>query len=144
MIASALTAVLGQRLVRVLCENCKEPYKPKPEFLKKANLPADKVDVFYRKPTGEGQTPQQQQQVCEVCGGTGYLGRTGIFEILVDPVAEVAAGQPIARVHDVESPARTPATYRAERSGLLIGRRWPGPTRPGDCLAVIATDAPAR
>jgi len=83
MIASALTAVLGQRLVRVLCENCKEPYKPKPEFLKKANLPADKVDVFYRKPTGEGQTPQQQQQVCEVCGGTGYLGRTGIFEILV-------------------------------------------------------------
>ncbi len=83
MIASALTAVLGQRLVRVLCENCKEPYKPKPEFLKKANLPADKVDVFYRKPTGEGQTPQQQQEVCEVCGGTGYLGRTGIFEILV-------------------------------------------------------------
>ena len=68
----------------------------------------------------------------------------GIFEILVDPGAEVAAGQPIARVHDVESPARTPATYRAERSGLLIGRRWPGPTRPGDCLAVIATDAPAR
>ena len=68
----------------------------------------------------------------------------GIFEILVDPGAEVAAGQPIARVHDVESSARTPATYRAERSGLLIGRRWPGPTRPGDCLAVIATDAPAR
>ena len=39
MIASALTAVLGQRLVRSLCETCKEPYKPKPEFLKKANLP---------------------------------------------------------------------------------------------------------
>ena len=68
----------------------------------------------------------------------------GIFEILVDPGAEVAAGQPIAWVHDVESPARTPATYRAERSGLLIGQRWPGPTRPGYCLAVIATDAPAR
>ncbi len=51
MIASALTAVLAQRLVRVLCETCKEPYKPKPEFLKKANLPVDKVDVFYRKPT---------------------------------------------------------------------------------------------
>ena len=48
MIASALSAVLGQRLVRLLCEACKEPYKPKPEFLKKANLPADKVDVFYR------------------------------------------------------------------------------------------------
>jgi type II secretory ATPase GspE/PulE/Tfp pilus assembly ATPase PilB-like protein len=76
MIASALTAVLGQRLVRVLCDACKEPYKPKPEFLKKANLPADKVDVFYRKPT-------EPQQVCPQCGGTGYLGRTGIFELLV-------------------------------------------------------------
>jgi predicted deacylase len=44
----------------------------------------------------------------------------------------------------VESPARAPATYRAERSGLLIGRRWPGPTRPGDCLAVIATEREPR
>jgi general secretion pathway protein E len=76
MIASALTAVLGQRLVRVLCEACKEPYKPKPEFLKKANLPIDKVDVFYRKPT-------EPEQVCPQCGGTGYLGRTGIFELLI-------------------------------------------------------------
>ena len=76
MIASALTAVLGQRLVRVLCESCKEPYKPKPEFLKKANLPADKVEYFYRRPT-------EPEQVCAVCGGTGYLGRTGIFELLV-------------------------------------------------------------
>jgi type II secretory ATPase GspE/PulE/Tfp pilus assembly ATPase PilB-like protein len=76
MIASALTAVLGQRLVRVLCEACKEPYKPKPEFLKKANLPADKVDVFYRRPA-------EPQQVCPQCGGTGYLGRTGIFELLI-------------------------------------------------------------
>ena len=39
MIASALSGVLGQRLVRILCDACKEPYKPKPEFLKKANLP---------------------------------------------------------------------------------------------------------
>jgi len=76
MIASALTAVLGQRLVRQLCDTCKEPYKPKPEFLKKANLPADKVDVFYRKPT-------ETEQICPVCGGTGYIGRTGIFELLV-------------------------------------------------------------
>ena len=50
MIASALSAVMGQRLVRLLCEACKEPYKPKPEFLKKANLPADKVDVSTAAP----------------------------------------------------------------------------------------------
>jgi type II secretory ATPase GspE/PulE/Tfp pilus assembly ATPase PilB-like protein len=76
MIASALTGVLGQRLVRILCDACKEPYKPKPEFLKKANLPPDKVDVFYRR-------PENPEQVCQHCGGTGYFGRTGIFELLV-------------------------------------------------------------
>ncbi|HZW30974.1 MAG TPA: GspE/PulE family protein [Isosphaeraceae bacterium] len=76
MIASALSAVLGQRLVRILCESCKEPYKPKPEFLKKANLPAEKVDVFYRR-------PENPEQVCQQCGGTGYFGRTGIYELLI-------------------------------------------------------------
>jgi type II secretory ATPase GspE/PulE/Tfp pilus assembly ATPase PilB-like protein len=76
MIASALSGVLGQRLVRLLCDACKEPYKPKPEFLKKANLPADKVDVFYRR-------PENPEQVCQQCGGTGYFGRTGIYELLV-------------------------------------------------------------
>jgi type II secretory ATPase GspE/PulE/Tfp pilus assembly ATPase PilB-like protein len=76
MIASALSAVLGQRLVRKLCDTCKEPYKPKPEFLEKANLPAAKVDVFYRP-------PENPQQICPTCGGTGYMGRTGIFELLV-------------------------------------------------------------
>ncbi len=88
-IASALSAVLAQRLVRVLCENCKEPYKPKPEFLQKANLPVDKVDVFYRP-------PENPQQVCPVCGGTGFLGRTGIFELLVisEPIRDMLRSNP--------------------------------------------------
>jgi type II secretory ATPase GspE/PulE/Tfp pilus assembly ATPase PilB-like protein len=76
MLSSALSGVLSQRLVRVLCETCKEPYKPKPEFLEKANLPADKVDVFYKP-------PENPEQVCPSCGGTGYMGRTGVFELLV-------------------------------------------------------------
>ena len=66
----------------------------------------------------------------------------GLFELLVDLGAEVGPGQPIAQIHDIERPAKPPAVYRAERSGLLIGRRWPGLTAPGDCLAVIATDRP--
>jgi N2-acetyl-L-2,4-diaminobutanoate deacetylase len=67
----------------------------------------------------------------------------GLFELLVELGAEVEADQPIAQIHDIERPARPPAVYRAERSGLLIGRRWPGLTAPGDCLAVIATDRPS-
>jgi type II secretory ATPase GspE/PulE/Tfp pilus assembly ATPase PilB-like protein len=111
MIASALTAALAQRLVRVLCENCKEPYKPKPEFLKKANLPADKVEYFYRRPT-------ETQQVCPQCGGTGYLGRTGIFELLVitDAMREMIRENP--SINAIKAEARKNGMIYLQEDGL--------------------------
>ena len=111
MLASSLTAILGQRLVRVLCENCKEPYKPKPEFLKKANLPADKVDVFYRRPT-------EPEEVCPVCGGTGYLGRTGIFELLVvtEPLRELIRENP--SINAIKAEARKNGMIYLQEDGL--------------------------
>lgn len=104
MIASALSAVLAQRLVRVLCETCKEPYKPKPEFLEKANLPLEKVDVFYRP-------PENPQQVCPTCGGTGYVGRTGIFELLVitDTIRDMIR----------ENPSLNAIKAEARRNGMI-------------------------
>jgi general secretion pathway protein E len=76
LMASALTAVLGQRLVRRLCDDCKQPYQPKPELLKKLGLPSEKIDSFYRPPDEEGAN-------CPSCGGLGYKGRLGVFELLV-------------------------------------------------------------
>lgn len=64
----------------------------------------------------------------------------GLFELLVDLGDEVSVAQPIVQIHDIEKPASAPVVYRAERSGILIGRRVPAPTQPGDCLAVIASD----
>jgi N-alpha-acetyl-L-2,4-diaminobutyrate deacetylase len=66
----------------------------------------------------------------------------GILEMLLDLGAEVAERQAIAQVHDVEKPAAPPVRYHARQSGLLIGRHHPGLIRPGDCLAVIATEHP--
>lgn len=83
MIASAMTAVLGQRLVRVLCDHCKVRYKPNPDMLRKANLPVDKIKHFYRPPEGSGEEETEDgPEKCEHCGGTGYHGRTGVFELL--------------------------------------------------------------
>ena len=82
MIANAVSAVLGQRLVRVLCPKCKVRYKPNPDMLRKANLPADKIKFFYRPP----------EQADEADGGAGRLRAlrrhrlprpTGVFELLV-------------------------------------------------------------
>jgi general secretion pathway protein E len=77
-LASALTAILGQRLVRLLCPRCKVRYKPNAELLRKANLPADKIDYFYR-----ARDDSDRQEPCEHCEGSGHFGRTGIFELLV-------------------------------------------------------------
>lgn len=75
MLASSLSAILGQRLVRRLCEDCKQPYKPDPDTLKKNNLPPEQVKQFFRPPAGGNQ--------CPTCGGLGYRGRVGVYELLI-------------------------------------------------------------
>ena len=69
LIAGAVKGIISQRLVRRLCPRCKKPYTPTAEELDAVGMPAGDVQ-FYR---GEG---------CSECFGTGYRGRTGVFEIL--------------------------------------------------------------
>jgi type IV pilus assembly protein PilB len=68
LISAALTAVIGQRLVRKICAECKKPFKPSASLLKSVGLPAT-VNKLYR---GQG---------CQACHFTGNKGRTGIFEV---------------------------------------------------------------
>ena len=70
LVASSLLAVVGQRLVRVICENCKSEVTPDEELLARVGSKAQKVQTFYK---GKG---------CAACKDTGYRGRQGIFEIL--------------------------------------------------------------
>jgi type II secretory ATPase GspE/PulE/Tfp pilus assembly ATPase PilB-like protein len=82
LVAETLVAVINQRLVRVLCDECKQAYQPNQELLRKFNIPADKVDVLYRP--GEIEHDKHGRPVvCEKCQGTGFYGRTGIFETAV-------------------------------------------------------------
>jgi type II secretory ATPase GspE/PulE/Tfp pilus assembly ATPase PilB-like protein len=74
--APVVIGVLNQRLVRKLCEACKEEYQPPPDLLKKLGIPAGRVEKLYRH-------PENPEKECKVCSGIGYIGRTGIFELLV-------------------------------------------------------------
>ncbi len=84
LVASALNAVVAQRLAKRICENCKEEVQMT-EALQKALLDAgvkpEEIDSFkvYR---GRG---------CEVCDGTGYKGRVALYEVLVvsEPIKEL-------------------------------------------------------
>jgi type IV pilus assembly protein PilB len=69
LIASALQCSFSQRLARRICPRCKKKYQPDGYLLKSLGFPSD--TVFYK---GEG---------CDFCGGIGYKGMIGIFEILV-------------------------------------------------------------
>lgn len=94
MIASAISGILGQRLVRLLCPHCKVKYKPDPVLLQRANLPAERIKFFYRPPSEDDAA--HGNPACEHCGGTGYFKRTGCFELLVitDSIRELIRENP--------------------------------------------------
>ena len=68
LVASSLSGILAQRLVRVLCPACKKPYEPT----------AEETKLFRTKPSR-----LYRAAGCEKCFSTGYYGRSGIFEFLV-------------------------------------------------------------
>ncbi len=94
--AASLVAVVAQRLVRVICQHCKKRYKPTAAARKSIGLP-ESVKTLAR---GAG---------CDECFHTGYLGRTGVFELLVvtpkvrDLIMENAPAERIAKAARVKS-----------------------------------------
>jgi len=70
MVANAVTLCLSQRLVRILCEECKKPYRPSPSQLVRMKMENRRIEKLY---THVG---------CKRCMGVGFLGRMAIFELL--------------------------------------------------------------
>ncbi|HEY1082136.1 MAG TPA: GspE/PulE family protein [Prosthecobacter sp.] len=81
LVAATLEGVLAQRLLRTVCKNCRVAYEPSLSILNQLNLTPDDIGgkQFY---TGNG---------CEKCGGSGYKGRKGLYELLdvTDPIREL-------------------------------------------------------
>lgn len=93
-VADGLKGIVTQKLIRLLCNECRQAYRPKADFLKKIGLPED-IPALYRKPA---ESPDPNAEACEKCGGVGYYGRTGMFEFLemTDGMKELLGGQPDA------------------------------------------------
>ena len=81
-VADTLQAITTQKLLRKLCLECREAYIPDGNLLKKLNLPADKIKQFYRPPKELQYDRHGKPLLCPNCQGTGYYGRSAIFETL--------------------------------------------------------------
>lgn len=72
LVSASVQAVLAQRLLRVLCKSCRQPYEPSHAELRSVGI----------DPASVGDTPIYRAEGCEECGSTGYRGRLGIYELL--------------------------------------------------------------
>jgi type II secretory ATPase GspE/PulE/Tfp pilus assembly ATPase PilB-like protein len=79
LVADRLSLILSQKLIRMLCKECKEAYKPNPKLIQKVGLPPE-TKVLYRppRPNEAGEEPD----LCHRCGGIGYYGRVGLIEAI--------------------------------------------------------------
>jgi type IV pilus assembly protein PilB len=113
LLASTMNAVLGQRIVRKICASCRTDYAPPNQILEEMKVvldkyyPVGKEIKFYR---GKG---------CDQCGGSGYLGRIGIFETL--PISEKVANLILQRADSgtIEKEAIAEGMITMKQDGYL-------------------------
>ena len=89
-IAERIACVLGQRLVRRLCDNCKVGFAPTPQLLHQLGIPQGRVAMLYQPfipPPPEQQVDENGNPApitpCHICNGRGYFGRIAIYDLLV-------------------------------------------------------------
>ncbi len=130
LVASSLTAVMAQRLVRRVCRECREAYRPTAEELKEVGLTPEAV-------AKAGNPPIYRAKGCEVCGN-GYRGRTGIYELLLvdDDIRQLA-------LKNVDSTSiKRAGVHRGMRTLLDDGARkvLAGETTLAEVLSVTQED----
>jgi general secretion pathway protein E len=107
LLASSLLGVLAQRLVRKLCPACKRAFAPTDADRAELGERADVTELF--DPVG-----------CEACHGSGYAGRTGIYELFVVD----AEAKRLIHAADGEQQLRQHALAQGMRTLREDGMRW--------------------
>lgn len=123
LVASTLLCAVSQRLVRVLCSECKQPYEPAPYEKEALGLNPEENIIFY-SPKG-----------CKHCNHTGFYGRTGIFEMMVpnETIRRLIVSKaPTSTIRDAATSAGMVTLKEAGMRKALVGI-----TSPSEVLRVI-------
>jgi MSHA biogenesis protein MshE len=107
MVASSLQAVISQRLLRSVCENCREPHLPTPQEGAWLLAVGGEAAVGLKNLRGRG---------CSSCNGTGYSGRVGVYEML-----EMDA--PLAQAATSADPGNFSRLAREQLKGRMLAHR---------------------
>ncbi len=119
LVASALNAVVGQRIARRLCATCKEEFTPEEAVATDIKtvladlLPKDQVVKLYKS------SEAKNGNACASCGGAGYLGRVGIFEVF--PVTDAISKLVLSRspMKDIEMQAVKEGMITMKQDGYM-------------------------
>jgi len=115
-----IDGIFSQKLVRLLCNQCREAFRPNPKLLEKVGLPPE-TKVLYRKgePAVDEKTGEEDDP-CEKCGGVGFYGRMAMMEtiIMTDPLRKlIAEGAP---VDQLKALARAEGCLTFHKDGLRL------------------------
>jgi type IV pilus assembly protein PilB len=125
LIASSVIGVIGQRLVRVVCRNCKVTYRPERRVLEELGVPEDEHGhIHFARGAG-----------CPVCSGRGYRGRTGVFEVLrmSDPIKRMILDK--TSTLEIREQALQEGIQTMQQAGLR--KVMDGTTTPEEVMRVI-------
>lgn len=130
LVASSIVGILAQRLVRTLCSSCKEPYPASEEEVRELGLSPDMIGpkpTFWR---GKG---------CPNCLGMGYLGRTGIYELMLpsDDIRQLILQNVDSNTIKKKAMAQGMRTLREDGARKVLV----GITSSAEVLRVTAEDA---
>lgn len=111
-----VVGVVNQRVLRRLCDKCRQPYTPPPELLQRLGIPAGRIQAFFRP-----RVPSpEDKEVCPQCHGLGYFGRTAVFEVLTvnDNFRKILARRPDYAT--MRKAARAAGMATLQEEGVLL------------------------
>jgi type IV pilus assembly protein PilB len=122
-LSATLRGVVYVRLIRKLCESCRQAVQPSPDLLKRLGIPAGRVQVLYqeKQPLQPGeQRKRGEPEICPNCKGLGYKGRTAIYEIMVldDKLRQAILKAPTADM--LKKVSRAAGNRTLQEEGVLL------------------------
>jgi type IV pilus assembly protein PilB len=118
--ANSIQGVYSQKLIRTLCSDCREAFRPNPKLLAKVGLPPE-TKVLYRKPepTPDPKTGELPEP-CSRCNGTGYIGRAAMLELITgsDSIRKLITQG--ATADQIKAQARAEGMLTLHKDGLRL------------------------